>query len=359
MHGLNRPLVRPSPPVAARRPQVSVHHGVDLIDEYAWLRAENWQEVMRDPGALSPDIRTYLEAENAYTEAALADTADLKARLFAEMKGRIKEDDSSVPAPDGPFAYFRSYVAGGQYPRIGRCPRAGGPEELLLDGNREAEGKAYWQLGAVAHSPDHRLLAYAVDDKGSELFTVRIRDLATGADLPDLIADTHGALVWARDGKTLFYVRLDDNHRPLLVYRHRVGTAVHEDVLVYAEKDSGFYVGVGQTQSGRFVIVDAHDHQTNEVYLIDSEAPEGPLRLVAARAHGHEYSVDHHGDKLYQLRRRRGLPHLRGAARRPRPVELARGSPARVRPADPRHRRLRRPSRPARARGRPAAHRGA
>jgi oligopeptidase B len=299
MHGLNRPLVRPSPPVAARRPKVSAHHGVELVDEYAWLRDESWQEVMRDPHALAPEIRAYLEAENAYTKAALADTAELQDQLFAEMKGRIKEDDSSVPAPDGPFAYFRSYVAGGQYPRIGRCPRAGGPEELLLDGNKEAEGKAYWQLGAIAHSPDHRLLAYAVDDKGSELYTVRIRDLATGADLPDVIADTHGDLVWARDSRTLFYVRLDGKHRPLFVYRHRVGAPAGQDALVYAEKDMGFYVGVNQTQSGRFVLIDAHDHQTNEVFLIDADRPESAPRVVAAREHGHEYSVDHHGDRLY------------------------------------------------------------
>jgi len=311
MHGLNRPLVRPAPPVAARRPQVSAHHGVELLDEYAWLRAENWQDVMRDPKALAPDIRAYLEAENAYTKAALEDTAELQARLFAEMKGRIKEDDSTVPAPDGPFAYFRSYVTGGQYPRISRCPRAGGPEELLLDGNKEAEGKAYWQLGAIAHSPDHRLLAYAADDKGSELYTVRIRDLATGADLPDVIPDTHGALVWARDSDTLFYVRLDENHRPLSVHRHRVGTAASQDVLVYEEKDSGFYVGVDQTQSGRFVSIVAHDHQTSEVYLIDAEAPESPPRLVAAREPGHEYSVDHHAERLFILTNSGGAEDFR------------------------------------------------
>jgi oligopeptidase B len=301
MHGLNRPLVRPSPPVAQRRPKFSVHHGIELVDDYAWLRAENWQEVMHDPDALDPAIRAYLEAENAHTQAALEDTAALQAELFAEMKGRIKEDDSTVPAPDGAFAYFTSYVAGGQYPRLNRCPRDGGPEEVLLDGNREAEGKAYWQLGAFAHSPDHRLLAYAVDDKGSELFTVRIRDLATGLDLPDVITETHGELVWAQDGKTLFYVRLNDKHRPLFVYRHRVGTPAEHDVLVYEEKDNGFYVGVDQTQSGRFIVIDAHDHQTSEAYLIESDAPEGPARLVAAREHGHEYSVDHHGDRLFIL----------------------------------------------------------
>ena len=225
MHGLNRPLTRLAPPTAERRPVFSVQHRVELVDEYAWLRADNWQEVMRDPSLLAPEIRSYLEAENAFTAEALSDTLALQDSLFAEMKARIKEDDSSVPAPDGAFEYFTSYVTGGQYPRVCRRPRGGGPEALLLDGNQEAAGRAYWQLGSVAHSPDHKLLAYGVDEKGSELFTIRIRDLATGTDLADVIADTRSAVVWARDGRTLFYVRLDDNQRPLYVYRHRIGTA--------------------------------------------------------------------------------------------------------------------------------------
>ena len=298
MHGLNRPLTRLAPPVAQRRPVFSVRHQVELVDEYAWLRASNWQEVMREPALLAPEIRAYLEAENAFTQATLSDTLALQDTLFAEMKARIKEDDSSVPAPDGDFEYFTSYVTGGQYPRVCRRPRGGGPETLLLDGNREAEGHAYWQLGSIAHSHDHKLLAYGVDEKGSELFTIKIRDLTSGVDLADTIVDTRSAVVWARDGQTLFYVRLDANQRPLYVYRHRIGTPASADVLVYEEMDHGFYVGVGQTQSGRFVIIDAHDHQTNEAYLIDADRPESPARLVAPRQYGHEYNIEHHGDRL-------------------------------------------------------------
>jgi oligopeptidase B len=217
------------------------------------------------------------------------------------MKARIKEDDTSVPAPDGPFEYQVGYVTGGQYPRLLRRERgaADGREAVLLDGNLEAEGKAYWQLGDSAHSHDHQRLAYSVDEKGSELFTIRVRDLSTGADLPDAVPDTSAGVVWARDGKTFFYVRLDANHRPLFVYRHTVGTPAESDVLVYEEKDAGFYVSVGSTQSGRFVLIEAHDHQTSEVYLIDAEQPAEPPRLVAGRRHGHEYGVEHHGERLY------------------------------------------------------------
>ena len=149
----------PTSPRAEKRPVTSRRHGLTLVDDYAWLRASNWQEVMRDPTLLDPEIRAHLEAENAYTEAMLADTNALQAELFAEMKGRIKEDDSSVPQPDGPWAYYSSFVIGGQYPLFCRQPRDGSQETILIDGNREASGKPYWQLGSLAHSPDHRLLA--------------------------------------------------------------------------------------------------------------------------------------------------------------------------------------------------------
>ncbi len=299
MNVRNTAIPSPRAVLAAKRPVPSTHHGITQIDDYGWLRAPNWQEVMRDPTVLDPAIRAHLEAENAFTAATMADTKDLQARLFAEMKGRIKEDDSSVPAPDGPWTYASSYITGGQYPRLIRTPRAGGTEAILLDGNAEAAGKEYWQLGAAAHSPDHALLAYAVDDKGSELYTLRFRDLATGKDLDDAIPDTR-SVVWAADSRTLFYVRMDENHRPLTVWRHALGTPVSNDVLVYEEADKGFYVGIGKTQSARFIVIDVHDHQTSEAYLIDADNPLTPPRLIAPRRFGHEYGVEHHagGDRL-------------------------------------------------------------
>ncbi|MGE0700292.1 MAG: S9 family peptidase [Hyphomicrobiaceae bacterium] len=295
------PASLPPVPRAERRPVTATHHGITLTDDYAWIRDDNWQEVMRDPGVLAPAIRAHLEAENAYTDAMLADTKALQEQLFAEMRGRIKEDDSSVPTPDGAWEYQTGYVTGGQYPRLTRRRRGSdaGSETVLLDGNMEAEGKPYWQLGGAAHSHDHSLLAYAVDDKGSELYTIRIRDLATGQDLADAIPDSAGGPVWARDGKTIFYVRRDASHRPLFVYRHEIGTPAESDVLVYEEKNPGFYVGVGATQSGRFLLIQAHDHQTSEIYLIDAGRPAGPMRLVAPRRHGHEYGVEHHGEQLF------------------------------------------------------------
>ena len=289
------------PPLAQKIPHHSAYHGVDLVDEYAWLRADNWQEVMQDPSVLDAEIRAYLEAENAYTKAAMADVEPLTKTLFAELKGRIKQDDSGVPTPDGDFAYWVKYVEGGEQPLVVRGARDGSAEAVLLDGNALAEGKAYFRLGGADHSPDHRLMAWASDDKGSEFYTLRIRDMASGADLGDEIPKTTGGAVWAADGKTLFYVTLDDNHRPSKVFRHVVGAPVSEDVVVYEEPDAGFFVGVGKTQSGRFILIDSHDHETSEVRLIDAARPDSAPVLIAARETAVEYSVEHHGERLIIL----------------------------------------------------------
>ena len=288
-------------PVAAERPTERVLHGVTLHDPYDWLRAENWQEVMRKPDTLASDIRAYLEAENAYAQSALEPLEALKTQLKTEMRGRIKEDDASVPAPDGAYAYGLRYREGGQHPLFVRTPRDGGQENVLIDGDALAKGKAYFRFGGASHSDDHRLLAWSADDKGSEKYTLRIRDLKTGDDLPDTVEETSSGGVWSADGKSVFYTRLDDNHRPSKVFRHRLGSDPQTDVLVYEEKDPGFFVGVGRTQSGRFLVIDCHDHQTSEVWLLDLEADGAEPFCVSARDVGHEYSLEHQGEALLIL----------------------------------------------------------
>ena len=290
-----------SPPSAERRPVSSIHHGHTRTDDYSWLRAENWQEVMRDPAALPADIRAYLEAENAYFTAAMADTEDLQKTLFKEMRGRIKEDDSSVPSPDGPFAYASRYIEGGQHPLYVRQKREGGGETILLDGNALAEGRAYFRIGGVSHSPDHRRLAWSHDDAGSEFFTLSVRDIDENRDLADVIADTGGSSVWSADGHHLFYVRLDTAHRPSRVFRHTLGTTQEDDVLVYEEPDAGFFVGVGKTQSRRFILIHSHDHETSEVRFIPADRPDAVPQLVAPRETAVEYSVDEAHGKFFIL----------------------------------------------------------
>ena len=288
-------------PVAPRRPHSFTTHGITLVDDYAWLKDANWQDVLRDPSLLDPDIRSYLEAENAFTESLLGHTAGLQKTLVAEMRGRIKEDDSSVPAPDGAFAYFRKFREGGQHEMFGRMPRAGGESEILLDGDKLAANQKYFKFGGTRHSPDHRLQAWSADIKGSEYFTVRVRDWRGGGDLDDVVEETDGSVVWAADSKTFFYVKLDDNHRPMQVWRHRLGTAQADDVLVYEEKDSGWFTHLHESSSNRFCVIAGGDHETSEQRLIDLANPEAPPRLIAAREEGVQYSIADRGDELFIL----------------------------------------------------------
>ncbi|MEZ5785283.1 MAG: S9 family peptidase [Xanthobacteraceae bacterium] len=285
---------RIAPPQAEAQPVSSVHHGVERIDEYGWLRDQNWQAVMRDPAALDPAIRAHLEAENAYADAALADTTELQARLFAEMKARIKEDESTVPDRDGPFSYYLRYREGGQHPLVCRAPDAGGTEELLLDGDALAAGKAFFQLGGTTHTKDHQKLAWTCDEAGSEYYTARVRNLATGTDLADAVPEVSGPVVWTNDSTAFYYVRLDSQHRPSKVYRHRLGTPVSDDALVFESDDPGFFVSLGRLQSGRFAEISVHDHDTAEAWLLDLDSPDAAPTLVAPREPSLRYEVEHH-----------------------------------------------------------------
>jgi oligopeptidase B len=297
---MNEHASRAPAPLAARRPSTSTHHGIERVDDYAWLRADNWQTVMRNPAVLDPEIRAHLEAENAYTAAVMADTEPLQETLFAEMKGRIKEDDSSVPAPDGTFDYYTRYIVGGQHPLFCRKPRGGGEERVLVDGNALAEPHAYFRIANVSHSPDHRLVAYAVDTKGSEFYTVNIIEADTGKLVDSQIADNNGALQWAADSKTLLYVWLDEEHRPRRLLSHAIGTKT-ADSLIHEQDDPGFFLEIGETQDRRFLLLGVHDHETAEVSLIDADDPTAPPRLVAPRAPEHDYSVEHHDGRLIIL----------------------------------------------------------
>jgi oligopeptidase B len=290
-----------APPVAPRRPHSFTTHGITVVDDYAWLKAPNWQEVLRDPSVLDPDIRIYLEAENDYTDSLLGDTAALQKTLVAEMRGRIKEDDSSVPAPDGPYAYLRKFREGGQHEMFGRTPRTGGEVEIVLDGDALAANHKYFKFGGARHSPDHRLEAWSADIKGSEYFSIRVRDWADGVDCDDLVEETDGAVVWSTDCKSFFYVKLDDNHRPMQVWRHRLGTPQAADILVYEEHDSGWFTHIHESSSGRFCVIAGGDHETSEQRLIDLAEPDAPPRLVATRETGVQYSVADRGDKLFIL----------------------------------------------------------
>jgi oligopeptidase B len=265
------------------------------------LKDEGWQEVLRDPSVLNADIRKYLEAENEYTESLLGHTASLQKTLVKEMRARIKEDDSSVPSPDGPYAYMRKFREGGQHEMFARCPRDGGEAEIILDGDQLAAGHEYFKFGGARHSPDHRLEAWSADVKGSEYFAIRVRDWTTGKDLADLVEETEGGVVWSANATAFFYVKLDDNHRPMQVWLHRLGTGQSDDVLIYEEKDPGWFTHIHESASGRFCVINSGDHETSEQRLVDLANPLSPPRLVALREKGVQYSVGDRGEELFIL----------------------------------------------------------
>ena len=289
----------PLPPLAERRQHAITQHGITRDDPYAWLRADNWQEVMQAPETLPADIRAHLEAENTYFAAAFeTPKAELIDTIYREIRGRIKEDETDLPDPDGPWAYNSRTEQGKEYPLIVRTPRNGGPETLLLDCNVEA-GDGYFGFGGAEHSPDHTLLAWAADRQGSEYYTITIRDIATGKDTGETILNAGDGGTWSPDGTSIYYVELDDSHRPFRVRRHILGTPQESDAIVYEEADPGFFVGVGETLSRRYIVIDVHDHQTSELWLI-GDGSTTP-RLISARQPEREYDVEERNGLLYML----------------------------------------------------------
>ena len=279
------------------RPTGRLYHDVSLSDDYAWLRAENWRDVLRDPASLPASIRNVLDAENSYAATHLAPSAAVTEALVAEMRGRMKEDDASVPVEDGAWSYYTRHRHGGQQPLI--CRKAGedGAEEIMLDGDAERGDRAFFRIDDTQHSPDHAKLAWSADDAGSELHVIRVRDLATGVDLDDRILDTDGTIVWMSDSLGFYYVRVDENHRTCRVYRHRLGHA--DDVLVFEENDPAWFVGLDRTISGAFAVVRVSDHAASECHLIDLADLDATARCVEPRARDIRYSLAHRGDEFF------------------------------------------------------------
>jgi oligopeptidase B len=287
-------MTRPARPVARKQPKRIEQLGRLRIDDYAWMKDDNWQAVLRDPALIRPDVRAHLEAENAYTKAMLAAVEPLQAELFAEMKGRIKEDDASVPTPDGPYDYYSRYEIGAQHPIHARRPRGlDDGEVILLDEDAAAKGKAFFEVGEADHSPDHSLFAYAVDEQGSEVYRIFVKDLATGALLPEPIESSAGGFAWSPDSRFLFWVWRDDNGRPARIYRRPARGGARDDVLVHDEPDQGFFLSVGVTGSRAYIVIGAGDHETSEVRLIPAADPTAAPKVVEPRTPGLRYDLEH------------------------------------------------------------------
>ncbi|MBO9666903.1 MAG: S9 family peptidase [Bdellovibrio sp.] len=267
-------------PKAAKHPQKFNNHNDVRIDDYFWMRDREHPETM-----------PYLHAENKYFENHMKPLTTLKNKLFKEMKSRIKENDSTVPAPEGNYLYSSKFKKGKQYAIHMRKPRKGGREEAYFDGNILAKGKKYFMLNSLEIAPNENLLAYAVDFDGSERYAIHFKDLKSKKTLPDTITNTYGQCVWAHDNKTLFYVVLDANLRPHKVFRHTLGADPTTDVMVFEEKDSQFFVHLYETPSKDFIYIHTGGKVTSEVWFLRANDPHGKFQCIEPRKDGILYDV--------------------------------------------------------------------
>jgi oligopeptidase B len=281
------------PPVAAKKPHSYTRHGVTISDDYHWLKDQGYPKVDDVP------VLEYLKAENAYFEAQMKPHAARVETIFAEMKARLKEDESTVPQKDGAYIYWEAYEKGAQYKKWMRKPVAGGPDEVMLDEAKLAEGKEYFRLGALTVSRDDKIMAYSTDTDGSERFTIRFRDLSTGKELPDVITGVNGSLIFSADGKHLLYTPVNEQWRSEKAMLHTLGTPVSADKVLYKEADQGFQVGISSTQSDKYIVLSTGDNATSELRLVPTSDPLAKPILIRARKVGVEYDVDEHDGTLF------------------------------------------------------------
>ncbi|MCB8946041.1 MAG: S9 family peptidase [Ardenticatenaceae bacterium] len=281
--------MKPQPPVAVKRPSTFTLHNHTWTDDYFWLRERE-----------NPEVIAYLEAENEYLKAMMAHTEDLQEQLYQEMRGRIKETDLTVPYPKGDYLYYDRTEEGKQYPIYCRQRQAeGAEEEVLLDQNALAEGLDFCRMGVFRVSPNHELLAYSLDTNGSEQYTLYVKNLQTGEQLPEAIPNTSYSAEWANDNETLFYTALDEARRPFQLHRHSLGTDHTQDVLLHQESDDHYYVTLRRTRSGAYLVLHISSNITTEEHYVAADEPQAAWQVLAPRQQGVEYDLTHHGDTFY------------------------------------------------------------
>ena len=288
-------------PDAAQKPHTTDIHGLQLQDDYFWMRLSDEQKAAKESDAQTTEVVDYLKAENAYTKEAMAPTEGLQEKIYEEIVGRIKKDDESVPVLDKGYWYYSRYEEGKEYPYS--CRKKGSmeaAEEVMLDQPAMAEGHNYFAIGGRSVSPDNKLLVYGVDTISRRQYTLYIKDLATGEVFADRIPETTGGATWANDNKTLFYTKKDPlTLRSSQVYRHVLGTDVSEDVLVYEEKDETFSCGIGKTKSEAYLMIASYATVSTEYRFLDANDPNGEWKVLQPRERDLEYSVSHYGDDFY------------------------------------------------------------
>ncbi len=278
-----------SPPIAKKYPYTHSLHGDERIDNYFWLRDRE-----------NPEVNAYLEAENQYTEAMMKHTESLQTDLYKEILSRIQETDLSVPSRKDNYYYYTRTEEGKAYPIYCRTEGSlDAPEEILLDQNQLAQEHQYFALGVLSVSPNHQILAYSIDTTGAEKYTLYFLDLNTRKVHPESIPETYYSFVWANDNQTVFYTKVDSTNRPYQLFRHALGKAIENDVLVYHETDEGYFLSVSKTHSDAYITLDLGSMVTSEVHFLSADRPTDSFQIIQPRSTGIEYSITHHGDYFY------------------------------------------------------------
>ncbi len=282
-------------PRLRKQPEKKSCHGQTWVDEYSWVHQENCLEILRYPNKLNPEVKKYLEDENAYTKEKMKDTEDIQKRLFKEIEGRIKLDDESLPYKDKRYEYWTKTTKEGNYPKKLRKKLGTNNIETYWDGDLEAKGKKFFSTGDLEVSYNDELLAYSIDDKGGEFFTIFLRRISDNKIIEDPIMDTAGGIVWAYDDKSFFYRKHDSQHRARKIFQHVIGTSSKEDKLIFEEKSERFTCSLSTSSCEKFYLIDTGEHTTSEVYYFHKDEEIFEPKIFSKREQGVQYSIDSFG----------------------------------------------------------------
>ena len=269
-------------------------HNEELIDNYSWIKQKDWKEVILNPSKLNAQVKKYLDEENLFKENQLKDINDVEKKLFEELKSKIKNEDNSVPKKDGNYFYGYKYNKNSEYPIYYRKNITNNSEEIILDCEKKSKTHTYFNVASISHSHDHRHVAYNIDTNGSEYFSIFIEDIQKKELLSPEIKNTTGDIVWSLDNKYIFYVRLDQNHRPTKVFQHKIGSNSEKDLLIYEEKDPSFFCSINLSKTKNYLFIRTADHETSEYLFINLKLNETKPILFRKRIKKIEYDLEHH-----------------------------------------------------------------
>ncbi len=269
-------------------------HNEELIDNYSWIKQKDWKEVILNPNKLNTQVKKYLDEENLFKDNQLKDINDIEKKLFEELKSKIKNEDNSVPKKDGNYLYGYKYNKNSEYPIYYRKNTTNNSEEIILDCEKKSKTHTYFNVASISHSHDHRHVAYNIDTNGSEYFSIFIEDIQKQELLSPEIKNTTGDIVWSLDNNYIFYVRLDQNHRPTKVFKHKIGSNSEKDLLIYEEKDPSFFCSINLSKNKNYLFIRTADHETSEYLFINLKLNEITPTLFKKRVKKIEYDLEHH-----------------------------------------------------------------